>query len=95
MTAELFERFAIYCAPEMDEPLSVFGRTWLGIYSASGKLVAHQTHGLELTMVRRITAEARRYGFHGTLKAPLKLAAEKKLAGLFAQLEALCRIQPP
>jgi putative phosphonate metabolism protein len=70
------ERYAIYYAPAEGSPLDVFGRRWFGRNSA-GRLISD---GIKIAGIDHETQEAlivgpRRYGFHGTLKAPFRLAA--------------------
>lgn len=67
----MFKRYAIFYTPP-DGPLAELGARWLGWDAAHGKAVAHpQICGLD---VARITAKPRKYGLHGTLKAPFRLA---------------------
>lgn len=60
------ERFAIYYAPDLRSPLWARGEAWLEAYAPFAAL----------------TASARRYGFHATLKAPMRLAAGQDRAAL-------------
>lgn len=60
-------RYAIYFAPKPGSPLAGFGDRWLNPRDQGEAL-------LDLAWQRRITATARRYGFHATLKAPFHLA---------------------
>ncbi|MEM9735402.1 MAG: DUF1045 domain-containing protein [Pseudomonadota bacterium] len=65
-----YRRFAIYYAPPAEHPLGRFGAAWLGWDAASGVEVAHPDLGLDAA---RLTATPRKYGFHGTLKPPMRL----------------------
>ena len=60
-------RAAIYYAPEEDDPLWQAGCDWLGRDPASGRLYPAPERD-------ELTAEPRLYGFHGTLKPPMRLA---------------------
>ena len=60
-------RYAVYYAPQQDDPLWTAGCAWLGREPARGML-AQGPDGLD-----GITAEARLYGFHATLKPPMRL----------------------
>lgn len=61
-------RYGLYFAPEEGSALAAFGWDWLGRDSAG-------TAFLPLPDDRaRVVADARRYGFHATLKAPFRLA---------------------
>lgn len=67
----MFERYAIFYTPT--GPLADFGAQWLGWDNANGVAVAHlEIAGLD---VDKLTARPRKYGLHGTLKAPFRLAA--------------------
>jgi len=68
-------RYAIYYAPEPNEPLAAFGRAWLGRDAETGAAVDQPPlDGRTPQWVADVTAEPRRYGFHGTLKAPFHLS---------------------
>lgn len=62
-------RYAVYYAPQQDDPLWQAGCAWLGRDPAGGVLAP----GPEVS--EQITAEAGRYGFHATLKPPMRLRA--------------------
>lgn len=65
----MFERYAVFYTPTGD--LAAFGAAWLGWDSAEGCAVPHfDVTGLD---VEKVTATPRKYGLHGTLKAPIKL----------------------
>ncbi|MEC9346587.1 MAG: DUF1045 domain-containing protein [Pseudomonadota bacterium] len=72
-------RYAIYFAPAPDTGLAAAGRGWL---SETPPTVP----GLDRERVLAITADARHYGFHATLKAPVELADGCTEAGLLDQL---------
>lgn len=70
---EKFKRYAVYWAPAPG-PLADFTAGWLGWDPAAGRAVAHpDLPGLPLP-VAELTETPRKYGFHGTLKAPFRLA---------------------
>ena len=65
-------RVALYWAPEAEDPLHALGSAWLGRDAETGAPLPQPTlPGLDLA---EITAEARGYGLHCTLKAPFRLA---------------------
>jgi hypothetical protein len=64
------KRFAIYWAPRPGEKLAAFGAEWLGRDAETGIDMPQPP----LPEIARLTAEPRRYGFHGTLKPPFALA---------------------
>lgn len=63
-------RVALYYAPELDDPLWAAGCSWLGRDPERGVAVAQP--GIE--GIADVTADARGYGFHCTLKPPMRLA---------------------
>ncbi len=74
----MFERYAIFYTPT--GTLADFGAHWLGWDSARGYAAAHPViGGID---VAEITQKPRKYGLHGTLKAPFHLAEGGDLARL-------------
>ncbi len=70
-------RYAIYFVPAADSALNRFGAATLGYDCFSGADVAlPDALPVDDGTWRELTAEPRRYGFHATLKAPFRLAAE-------------------
>jgi putative phosphonate metabolism protein len=83
-----YTRYAVYYAPPPG-PLADFGAHWLGWDAEAGEERAHPAvRGLPRSL-REITALPRKYGFHGTLKAPFRLAEGREVTGLHAALQAL------
>jgi ribose 1,5-bisphosphokinase len=86
-------RYAIYFAPAADSPWWHAGCKWLGRDPVSGiacpqRPIPHVPPAL----FEKITSEARRYGFHATLKAPFRLAdncSEQLLLTMAAEFAAL------
>ncbi|UFN51007.1 DUF1045 domain-containing protein [Roseomonas sp. OT10] len=65
-------RAALYWAPELHDPLHALGSAWLGRDAETGAAPAQPAlPGIDL---HEVTAEARRYGLHATLKPPFRLA---------------------
>ncbi len=62
-------RVAVYYAPLPDDPLTRLSSSWLG-RDAATNAPARQP---ELDGIAEVTAEPCRYGFHGTLKPPMRL----------------------
>ncbi|WP_293997320.1 DUF1045 domain-containing protein [Sphaerotilus sp.] len=78
-------RYAIYLTPPADHPLWQAGCTWLGRDPSSDLAPSPPS--------RR--ALPWRYGFHATLKAPMRLAEGSSMQGLHAALCTLSRqLQP-
>jgi putative phosphonate metabolism protein len=63
-------RVAVYYAPRPDDPLSAAGTTWLGRDPESDSPAPQP----DVPDIAEITAEPRLYGFHATLKPPMRLA---------------------
>lgn len=85
-------RYAIYLAPPGDGPLWAFGSSIIGYDAETGaELVAPDLSGFDLATWHDLTAEPRRYGFHGTLKAPFRLAEGRSEADLVAAVAALAQ----
>lgn len=64
-------RYALYYAPRPDEALAVIASRWLD--GATGTHPSLPSSPLDPKRLAEITAEPRRYGFHGTLKPPIAL----------------------
>jgi len=63
-------RAALYWAPALSDPLHRLGSTWLGRDAETGAAIPQPG----LPNVADITADARLYGLHATLKPPFRLA---------------------
>ncbi|MEM8580028.1 MAG: DUF1045 domain-containing protein [Pseudomonadota bacterium] len=76
-----YSRYAIYLVPD-EGALSRFGAEFLGWDIARGTN-STQMQMLELPRpITKITARPRKYGFHGTIKAPMRLAKGRDEAEL-------------
>lgn len=83
-------RFALYLAPEPEEPLWGFGSNWLG-YDAETRadLAQPEIADIASAVLREATAHPRLYGLHITLKAPFRLApdtSEEDVTAAIAEL---------
>lgn len=87
----MFTRYAIYDTPAPGTPLAEFGAAWLGWDSAVGAGVAHPDVGLD---VEAVTRTPRKYGFHGTLKPPFRLADGCTPQALEQAIAQLCADLP-
>jgi putative phosphonate metabolism protein len=65
-------RVAIYYAPLEDDPLTQLSSAWLGRDPITNAPVAQPP----LDGIAEITAEPRSYGFHATLKPPMRLVGD-------------------
>ena len=87
-------RFAIYYTPAPG-PLADFGASWLGWDVDRGAEAVHPVlDGLDAS-VADLTAEARKYGFHATIKPPFRLAEGHKAANLASEFARFCKRQVP
>ncbi|RXT49060.1 DUF1045 domain-containing protein [Bradyrhizobium betae] len=80
-----FSRYAIYFAAGSHSALSRFGAELLGYDAYTGDELPFPQDALHVAADwRDITADPRKYGFHGTLKAPMTLTPGKTEAELIA-----------
>jgi len=91
---ENFTRYAVYAAPQPG-PLADFTASWLGWDPVAGAQRDHpEIEGLPRP-VAELTATPRKYGFHGTLKPPFRLAGGTSRESLEADVAALAdRLAP-
>jgi putative phosphonate metabolism protein len=84
-------RVAIYYAPLPDDPLTRLGSTWLGRDPVTNGPVPQPA----LEGIEEMTAEPRDYGFHATLKPPMRLAQGASWSALVAAVrEVAASIAP-
>ncbi|GAA3867051.1 DUF1045 domain-containing protein [Celeribacter arenosi] len=91
---ENYQRFAVYYVPPTG-PFADFAARWLGWDAVTGRDMVHpDMDGLPLP-VSDITATPRKYGFHGTIKPPFRLADGSSRARLESDLGRLAaRLKP-
>jgi putative phosphonate metabolism protein len=77
---EQMKRYAIYYAPETGA-FAAAAASWLGWNLQSGQGVDQPIVQLPHPLAE-VTAEPRKYGFHGTLKPPFRLAQDVRAADL-------------
>jgi putative phosphonate metabolism protein len=76
-------RIALYYAPGTDDPLHQRASAWLGRDAASGAQITQPAiAGVDIAAV---TADARGYGFHATLKPPFRVEGDIRAALQAAQ----------
>jgi putative phosphonate metabolism protein len=87
---EHFKRYAVYFAPRPGDFADAAAR-WLGRDAASGAALPQPpVPGLD-----GLTADPRRYGFHGTIRAPFRPAPGQDGAAIAAAVaELAARLQP-
>ncbi|WP_289035120.1 DUF1045 domain-containing protein [uncultured Roseibium sp.] len=67
-------RYALYFAAPANDPLMQLGNLWLGRDPFTGKALSQPSlDTLSRDRFQALTTDPRRYGFHGTLKAPFAL----------------------
>lgn len=84
-----FTRYAAYFTAPPGSAWAEFGASWLGWDVDTGTERAHPDMPSLARPVAEITATPRKYGFHATIKPPLRLAEGEDYAALEAATEAL------
>jgi len=91
-------RYAIYWAPPRGHPLWRAGCAWLGRDPETSEEIVPEPEPIASPATHAsLTADARRYGWHATLKAPFRLAAnatEGAFDAAVAAFAAACRPFP-
>jgi putative phosphonate metabolism protein len=88
-------RYALYYAPRPEEALAVVANQWLQGTPGPGRThLLPLSSGLDPRRVAAITAEPRRYGFHGTLKAPMALIDDVSETDFLAAVGRFAAGQP-
>jgi len=90
-----FKRFAVYYVPEANSQLGTLGNHWLGWSLADGEFVDRLTDPLVPKDITTITKRAQKYGFHGTLKPPMRLKTEFGQTEFLSALRQLAANQRP
>nr|WP_321457633.1 DUF1045 domain-containing protein [uncultured Cohaesibacter sp.] len=90
-------RYALFFAPLADDPLNGAAAQWLGRNVFSGEMIERPSlvEGLDRDAFDGQISSARRYGFHGTLKAPFELAKGKTIEQLETALADYCHTIKP
>jgi putative phosphonate metabolism protein len=78
-------RAAIYYAPATDDPLHAAASAWLGRDAETNAPIRHP----DIPGIAEWTAEPRRYGFHATLKPPMRLRAGTNWDDVLARTAAV------
>lgn len=84
-------RVAVYYAPRSDDPLFVDAAAWLGRDPESGASVPQPG----VPDIDAVTAEPRLYGFHATLRPPMRLAEGRQWSDVLETASALARRTAP
>ncbi len=89
-----FRRYAIYYAPRAGDFADATAH-WLGWDVAAGQAVAHPVlPGLEWP-IAELTRAPRKYGFHGTIRAPFRLAAGVTADDVAQTVDDIAAALPP
>lgn len=89
-------RYAIYFTPPADDLLTRLAIRWLGRDAFTGeRYPAVSVGSLSASEQAFYTANARRYGFHGTLKAPFRLSEDATEQDLVAAATEFGQTQEP
>lgn len=89
-----YRRYAIYYAPR-EGAFAEATAAWLGWDAITGRAQPHPVLPGLPASVTDITAAPRKYGFHGTIKAPFRLVPEMRLDDLEEEVAALAQQMPP
>lgn len=85
-------RYAIYYAPPPQGALWQLASRWLGRDAATGQRIEQPLiAGFPPARLAEITADAARYGFHATLKAPFSLASGRSPRELASRAAAFAK----
>ncbi len=84
-------RYALYYSPDPSSELWKVGCSWLGSDAlAQEKIPQEHFAGIIPSRLYELTRLPRRYGFHGTLKAPFRIARGYDETDLQAAVEKFC-----
>lgn len=87
-------RYAIYIAPESSSALWHFGSAILGYDASTGVNIPHLAlENILEEELQTLTIDPRVYGFHATIKAPMRLADGVNEAEFYTALTDFCRTQ--
>jgi putative phosphonate metabolism protein len=86
----VYSRFAIFYVPP-EGPFATLGHAWLGWDSAAGCSVQQPN----VSGIEKVTRSPRKYGFHGTLKPPFRLANAQTMGELKIAVSKLAQACAP
>lgn len=96
MTTGASARYAIYYAPRPEDGLATVANQWLGRNAETGEGLAQRiAFPFTASWMADLTAEARLYGFHGTLKPPMALCDGASEADLLDAMGAFAKTRRP
>src|SRR5690606_15765227 len=89
------QRFALYYAPSINTSLWERASAWLGRDPATEASFEGAIAGIERAQLLNRTQSAHRYGFHATLKPPMRLAEGREPEALRAALARFAETAAP
>lgn len=84
-----FNRYAIYFLPKQNSALANFGANWLGWDIQKGQQTDYPSW-VDADHQQRVSTPVK-YGFHGTIKPPMRLAAGKDIEQLRQHIKDVCK----
>lgn len=89
-----YSRYAVYYAPRFGK-FAAAAAQWLGRDCETGAVVAHPSIASLGDSLASLTTKPRKYGFHGTLRAPFRPTEGQDGATIAAAVAALAACLPP
>ena len=89
-----FTRYALFYLPLAQAEWARFATDWLGWDALTGQPTDQPDLPALPVSVAEITRAPRKYGLHGTIKPPFRLARDTTVGDLEAACAALCRLLP-
>ncbi|WP_417773470.1 DUF1045 domain-containing protein [Stappia sp.] len=87
-------RYAVYFTPPADHPLVSLAESWLGRSAFGHAVVPRDIGGYSPADRAGMVRDPARYGFHGTLKAPFRLAEGRSAEELAVAFDAFAAARP-
>ncbi|GLQ55938.1 DUF1045 domain-containing protein [Devosia nitrariae] len=89
------ERYAVYYAPPATGPLWERAAIWLGRDAATGETFDGPVAGMDRDRLLNFTGSPNRYGFHATLRAPMRLREEADQEDLTEKVATFAQVKSP
>ena len=90
-----FRRYAVYYVPREGSQLANFGDKWLGWSLIDGDFIERLNGPLIPADLTKLTQAPQRYGFHGTLMAPIRLGVGFGQTAFINSVRQLAKKQKP
>lgn len=95
MSSRFRPRYAVYFASAKDSPLTAKGEAWLGYSAWTGEMLPEPALSISRERWNDATSTPRVYGFHATLKAPMRLKDGIGEEQFLAAVKAYCQRTDP